>query len=78
MLNSTVIFGFSFLYWKYYFWEKLVQKIKIACLGSNLVRRLVRKVELDGDVCFFCLILQKHFFLANFVPKIKIAYLVLA
>ena len=36
MQNSVVMFTFSVLSWKYPFWVKLVQKVKIFSLSSKI------------------------------------------
>ena len=36
MQNSMVIFIFYFLGWKYPFWVKMVQKLKIISLSRNI------------------------------------------
>ena len=74
MQNSVVVFSFSVLDRKNPFWANLVQKIKIVSLSWNLVPRLIRILEFNGDLHFF-FFYWKHPFWANLVQKFKIVCL---
>ena len=58
MQNSMMLLTFFISYWKYYFSENLVQKIKIISSSWNLVSE---HVEFNGDALFFCFSLKIPF-----------------
>ena len=70
MQNSVVVFSFSVLDRKNPFWANLVQKIKIVSLSWNLVPRLIRILEFNGELHCFCFLLETPV-LGKFGPKIQ-------
>ena len=58
--------------WKYPFWEKFGQKLKIISLGWNLVLRLIQICRIPCWCSLFLFYTRKISFWANLVQKFKI------
>ena len=62
MQNSMTLFSFFTFEWKYPFWAKLVQKIKILTLCWNLVLTLIRACRIQWWCPFFLFLIGNTLF----------------
>ena len=76
MQSSVVVFIFSDLDWKYFFWANLVQKIKIATLSWNMVPRLIWICRIQWKELFTFFVFDWEYpFEANFIREAEVWYL---
>ena len=62
MQNLVVMFTFSDFDRKYHFWVNLVQKSKLSVYFEIRYLKKFEYAEANGDVRFFCLLLELPFF----------------